>query len=261
MLLLLVQRIPARSARIPPLTIAASAGQITTIPEFAAAELTAARLSDNLAARAKKAPWRGDLAVLSRNGSGGDIGAEGAAVLTIDAAGPAASTHRGGLHLRGGGTCTALQASGLTVTTATVHDVNIARPVVLPPLLASSGRAAGRRVFRALAQPAAPCSGDGRRRRGGAGLRRLIEEFDSIGRRTRRWRGCASAGRLTAALGERRRVEAALHEREGHIRLLLNSTARDHGVDVGSAPSATLRACGCSATTGRRNCSAGASTR
>ena len=62
-----------------------------------------------------------------------------------------------------------------------------------------------------------------------------IEEFDSIGRAVNE--ALARVGErtveLTTELGERRKVEAALHEREAHIRLLLNSTAEGiYGVDV-----------------------------
>ena len=62
-----------------------------------------------------------------------------------------------------------------------------------------------------------------------------IEEFDSIGRAVNvaLARVGERTAELTRELGERRTVEAALHEREEHIRLLLNSTAEGiYGVDV-----------------------------
>ena len=90
-LLLLVQRITQQVTEdYQRFTITASAGQVTTILELAAAELTAAKLGDNpVVAEAKKGAVREAIALFwSRNGLGGVIAAaDGTAVFsTLDEA-------------------------------------------------------------------------------------------------------------------------------------------------------------------------------
>jgi PAS domain S-box-containing protein len=252
-LLLLLQRITSQVGEdYHRFTVTASASQITTILELAAAELTAAKLTDNpIVAEAKMGSVREAIALFwSRSGLGGVVATEGgvAVFTTLD---PAATrdvlAHRGAgyFSLASGRRelhcfAQAFPPWGWTITTTAAHtNANVVRPelVLLLPLLTLGATVMCAGVFlvlwRNLRRPVAEmvAAVEAEQAVAPTGL----EEFDSIGRAVNEAlaRVRERTAELTRELGERRRVEAALHEREGHIRLLLNSTAEGiYGVDV-----------------------------
>jgi len=252
-LLLLVQRISRQvDEDYHRFTVTASAGQVTTILELAAAELTAARLSDNpVVTEAKQGAVREAIALFwSRNGLGGVIATAGGATVFSTLGEEVTHTlvvHRGTGYfvIPGGAGALHVVAQefplwGWTVATvAWRSSTNIVRPelVLLLPLLSAGALVLAAGLFfvlwhnlrRPLAEvveaiaaerPVAPTG---------------IEEFDSIGGAVNEAlaRVRERSDQLTTELAERRKVEATLHEREAHIRLLLNSTAEGiYGVDV-----------------------------
>jgi len=252
-LLLLAQRITRKVAEdYEHFAVTASAGQISTILELAAAELTAAKLGDNpVVVEAKKGSVREAIALFwSRTRLDGVIAAaDGTAVFsTVNA--PVTRdvlAHRGAGFFTlnndaGNGHCFAqlFPLWGWTVTTVSWKPTEQAlRPelALLIPLasLGALGLAAGlffvlwRNLRRPVAEMVAAVNAERALPPTG------IEEFDNIGQAVNDAiaRVRERTAELTAELGERRKVEAALHERESHIRLLLSSTAEGiYGVDV-----------------------------
>jgi len=252
-LLLLAQQLTRKVAEdYEHFAVTASAGQISTILELAAAELTAAKLSDNpVVAEAKKGSVREAIALFwSRTRLGGVIAAaDGTAVFTT----LAAPVTRDVLAHRGAGFFTLSNGAGnmhcfaqlfplwgWTVTTVSWNPtVQTLRPelALLLPLAALGALVLAGGLFfvlwRNLRRPVAQMVTAVNAERPVPSTD--IEEFDNIGQAVNNAiaRVRERTAELTAELGERRRVEAALHEREGHIRLLLNSTAEGiYGVDV-----------------------------
>jgi len=251
-LMLLVRRISGEvNADYHRFTVTASASQVTTILELAAAELTAARLTDNpVVVEAKKGSVKESIALFwSRNGLGGIIAnADGTNLLST----LGAATTLDVLARRGAGYftvsgdagevhCFAQQFPlwGWLVTTADLHSSSkIVRKelVLLLPLLALGALLLAAGLFlvlwRNLRRPVAEmvAAVDEERPVAPTG----VEEFDSIGRAVNDAlaRVRERTAELTSELGERRKVEATLHQREERIRLLLNSTAEGiYGVD------------------------------
>jgi two-component system NtrC family sensor kinase len=252
-LLLLIQRITRHvSEDYHRFTVTASASHITTILELAAAELTAARLTDNpVVVEAKQGSVRESIARFwSGSGLDGTIAAaDGTVILSrlspTAAAAIAAHREAGYFTVRDGREllhCFAQKFPlwGWTVATTVRHSsMQFVREelVFLLPILAlgALALAAGLSLvlWRNLKRPVAGLVAAVEEEREAPPTG--IEEFDGIGRAVNEAlaRVRERTAQLTGELGQRRRAEAALREKEAHVRLLLDSTAEGiYGVDT-----------------------------
>jgi PAS domain S-box-containing protein len=232
-------------------TVTASSSQVKAILDLAAAELTAARLTDNpIVVGAKKQTVREAIERFwARGGLGGVIAADDGSIVTSTQ--PPQIAHS--LVLQPGSGYFAMHGDGLTVhayaesfplwgwRVFTVADAHAAGPVrrevlLLLPLLLGGVLALAAGLFAVLwanlRRPVAEMA------RAVAEERELpatgIAEFDAVGRAVNDalWRVRDRSEALTRELVERHRTEVALRDREEHIRLLLASTAEGiYGID------------------------------